>query len=175
MFARLVLAAAVAFAAPVPAWSAPPPATAHCPDAPSSTPDPQVVEVTFCVLDVWDTGFDGRLTFVNHGTAPVANWELTMTVQPAIAVSEAWGMEFRQADTKVDFWQSPGGDPVPVGGQVTYRFLARRPAGESIGSPVTACSLAGRPCHVLTHADVPPAPGPASAGSPRPALGMIRG
>ncbi|WP_412541810.1 cellulose binding domain-containing protein [Longispora sp. K20-0274] len=151
MFARLVLAAAVVLAAPVPAWSSPtPPATAHCPDVPSPAPDPRGVEVTFCVLDVWDTGFDGRLTFVNHGASPVGNWELAMTVQPAIAVREAWGMEFRQVDTKVDFWQSEGGDPVPPGAQVTYRFLARKPAGESVGSPVTACSMAGRPCHVLT-------------------------
>ncbi|MEV6524903.1 cellulose binding domain-containing protein [Longispora sp. NPDC051575] len=152
MFARLVLAAAaVLLAAPVPAWSSPsPPATAHCPDVPSATPDPHGVDVTFCVIDVWDTGFDGRLTFTNHGADPVRGWELAMSVLPEISVREAWGMEYRQTDTKVDFWQSEGGDPVAPGAQVTYRFLARKPAGESIGSPVTACVMRGKPCHVLT-------------------------
>jgi hypothetical protein len=78
-------------AAPAPA--APPP-PAPQPAAPAPAPSSPPVTITYSAPDVWDGGFQGEFTIVNHGSSTLANWQVVIAL-PGDQVDTAWDADWQ--------------------------------------------------------------------------------
>jgi endoglucanase len=88
-----------------------------------------------------DTGyFEGTVTLVNHGAAPLRSWTLTFTY-PGADIHNAWEVVLRRTGQNVAIVSAPTAEPIAPGDEFEVRFGgAGRP-----GMP-TNCRFNGTPC-----------------------------
>jgi endoglucanase len=88
-----------------------------------------------------DTGyFEGTVTLVNHGAAPLRSWTLTFTY-PGADIHNAWEVVLRRTGQNVAIVSAPTAEPIAAGDEFEVRFGgAGRP-----GMP-TNCRFNGTPC-----------------------------
>jgi len=81
--------------APPPAPS-PAPAASPAPQPPAPAPAPSVPAVTiaYSTPDVWDGGFQGEFTIVNHGNATLENWQVVIAL-PGDQLDTAWDSDWQ--------------------------------------------------------------------------------
>jgi Cellulose binding domain len=80
-------------AAPSPAPIAAP-APAPQPTAPAPAPADPGVTIAYSTPDVWDGGFQGEFTIVNHGSSTLQTWQVVITL-PGDQVDTAWDADWQ--------------------------------------------------------------------------------
>ncbi|MDK2012008.1 MULTISPECIES: glycosyl hydrolase family 18 protein [unclassified Deinococcus] len=101
---------------------------------------------TFDSTGAWDTGFTGRITLSNPGTAPITGWTLKFKFNGnASAGSSVWGAGGSITKDSAGLYtitpNSWGGATIPAGGSVTIGY-----DGTGQLSGVNTCTLNGAPC-----------------------------
>jgi Cellulose binding domain len=74
--------------APSPGPSASPVPVPQAP-APAPAPPATAVTIAYSTPDVWDGGFQGEFTIVNHGNSTLENWQVVIAL-PGDQVDTAW-------------------------------------------------------------------------------------
>jgi len=85
-------------ATPAPAAPSPAPAAPPAPAPPPGSPAPAAsgppVTITYSTPDVWDGGFQGEFTIVNHGNSTLQNWQVVIAL-PGDQVDTAWDADWQ--------------------------------------------------------------------------------
>jgi chitinase len=103
-------------------------------------PPPPAVTVTYAAVDQWGSGFEGRLTIVNHGTATISAWEIAISL-PGDRVSSVWDA-VGHVDGDVLILQPTTWDPpITPNGEMSVNFVADGPTT----SPAS-CTYNGAAC-----------------------------
>jgi chitin-binding protein len=83
--------------------------------------------VTYHATAQADGGFAGQITVVNHGTAPISNWQLVVAL-PLDSVSAVQNAEFSYDSDVVFATPAPGDPPISPGGTLVVTIDASGPA-----------------------------------------------
>jgi hypothetical protein len=102
--------------------STPAPSTsAAAPTSPGAPPG-----VTYQVTEAADGGFAGQVTVVNHGTAPISNWQLVVAL-PLDSVSAVQNADFSYDSDVVFASPAPGDPPISPGGTLVVTIYGSGP------------------------------------------------
>jgi hypothetical protein len=71
-------------------------------------------------------GFTGQITVVNHGTAPISNWQLVVAL-PLDSVSAVQNADYSYDSDVVFASPAPGDPPIPPGGTLVVTIDASGP------------------------------------------------
>jgi hypothetical protein len=71
-------------------------------------------------------GFTGQITVVNHGTAPISNWQLIVAL-PLDGVSAVHNADYSYDSDVVFASPAPGDPPIPPGGTLVVTIDASGP------------------------------------------------
>lgn len=118
------------------ATSEPSPATF----APVTTPPLAGITVSFTIARFWYDGFEGKLTIVNGGPAPVDDWQLAV-VLPGDQVLVAWNARFRAAGATVLLTPHVHQAVIEPGASLSEHFIARGTNARPL-----SCTFNGAPC-----------------------------
>jgi chitin-binding protein len=102
--------------------STPAPSTsAAAPTSPGAPPG-----VTYQATEAADGGFAGQVTVVNHGTAPISNWQLVVAL-PLDSVSAVHNADFSYDSDVVFASPAPGDPPISPGGTLVVTIYGSGP------------------------------------------------
>jgi len=79
--------------------------------------------VDYKIENSWSTGFQGGVTFTNHGDA-LSSWSLTWTFANGQKITQAWSTDWSQSGSKVTMKNNSWNGNVPSGGTASFGFLA---------------------------------------------------
>ncbi|MCP2170140.1 glycosyl hydrolase family 18 protein [Goodfellowiella coeruleoviolacea] len=97
------------------------------------------VTATFEKTQSWDTGWEGRYTIRNSGSAELSGWRLTFTLGSG-SVTSAWDAQLSSSGTEYTFANLSWNGTIPAGGSASFGFNA-----SGTGTP-TGCALNGVSC-----------------------------
>ena len=118
---RRTPAAAVVTMPVTPAPSASASASTTVPTSPGAPPG-----VTYRATAQAGAGFTGQITVVNHGTAPVSDWQLVIAL-PLDSVSAVQNADYSYDSDVVFATPAPGEPPIPPGGTLVVTIDASGP------------------------------------------------
>jgi chitinase len=148
----ILAAAAAALAAGAAIWTAMP-AQAAAPTA------------TFVKTSDWGSGWEGRVTVTNGGTAAMSSWTVAFDLPAGTTVGTYWDALLTSSGQRYTFTNRSWNGSVAPGASVSFGFLAN-----GAGSP-TNCTLNGAACSGGT-APIPTAsPAPTQTSNPTPTAG----
>ena len=110
---------------PAPAISPTPgPAPAPRPTATAPAPAGPALTITYSTPDVWDNGFQGEFTIVNHGTSTLTSWQIAITL-PGDQVDTAWDADWQPGPAGTVILTPASYDaPIAPGGSQMVNFVA---------------------------------------------------
>jgi hypothetical protein len=130
-------------ATPEPAAPSPAPAVPAAPQPQPGAPAPSgpAVTITYSTPDVWDGGFQGEFTIVNHGTSTLENWRVVIAL-PGDQVDTAWDADWQPGPAGTVILTPASYDaPLKPGAEQQLNFVAT-------GSTVVpaSCAFDGSAC-----------------------------
>jgi Cellulose binding domain len=130
-------------ATPAPTPAPPAPAASPAPRPTGSPPAPPgpAVTIAYSTPDVWDGGFQGEFTIVNHGSSTLENWQVVITL-PGDQVDTAWNADWQPGPAGTVILTPASYDaPVQPGGTQLVNFVA---TGGTVDP--ASCTFDGSPC-----------------------------
>ena len=121
------------------ATRAPAPSPTHR-SAHKPAPPPPKVTVSYASAQQWNGGFQGKLTIVNHGTATISTWEISIAL-PRDRVSSVWNAITHFDGDVLTLRPTTRDRPIPPRGEMSVDFIAEGPTT----SPAS-CTYNGTPC-----------------------------
>ncbi len=122
-----------------------PPASAHAATA------------AFVKESQWSTGYVGKMTIHNDGTAALSAWRVDFDLPAGTTVGSSWHAQMTRAGSRYTFSNTPWNGSVAAGASVSFGFVAN-----GTGVP-QACTVNGAPCSGVPRADVTPPSTPGNA------------
>ncbi|MBZ9749753.1 cellulose binding domain-containing protein [Deinococcus sp. HMF7604] len=148
------------------------------PSSPAATPKvaaqatAATATVAYSVSSDWKTGFTGSVTITNTGPA-IKGWTLEWTFPGAQVITNSWNGVLTQTGAQVKVTNASYNAAIPTGGQVTFGFTAKYPAGTANLAPGTltfsgaaTSTPAPTPPTPVPPGPVPPTPVPPTTGQP---------
>ncbi|MFW6694038.1 glycosyl hydrolase family 18 protein [Streptomyces sp. MAR4 CNX-425] len=111
----------------------------------------------------WGTGFGGKWTVKNTGTAPISSWTISWDFPAGTTVTSAWDADVTNSGTTWTAKNKSYNGSLAPGASVSFGFNG----SGSGGGTVTNCTLNGDPCDGggVPGDNPPSAPGTPSAGT----------
>ncbi|AUH40440.1 chitinase [Streptomyces sp. CMB-StM0423] len=111
----------------------------------------------------WGTGFEGRWTVKNTGTAPLSSWSISWDFPAGTSVTSSWDADVTSTGTRWTAKNKSYNGSLAPGASLTFGFNG----SGSGGGNVTNCTLNGDPCDGggVPGDSAPSAPGTPSAGT----------
>ncbi|WP_240687272.1 chitinase [Amycolatopsis suaedae] len=107
---------------------------------------------TFTKVSDWGSGWEGRYTITNSGTAPITGWRVEFDVPAGTTLGSYWDALLTSNGTHHTFTNREYNGTIAPGASVTFGFLGSGP-----GSPAN-CRVNGADCGGGTQPGVPAAP-----------------
>ena len=90
----------------------------------SATTSPQqTIVVQYLIVSQWNDGFQGEVHVVNNGSAPIANWQITVAL-PDDQITSFWGASGYVSNHILLLQPAPGAGPLAAGGGGLNVFFA---------------------------------------------------
>jgi endoglucanase len=113
---------------------------------------------TFTKVSDWGSGWEGRYTLTNGGSAPITSWKVEFDLPAGTSVGSYWDALLTSSGSHYTFTPREWNGTIAPGASVTFGFL-----GSGSGSP-TGCRFNGAAC-----AGGPASPAPSKPGATTPA------
>jgi hypothetical protein len=107
---------------------------------PEAVPPPPAVIVTYAAVRQWGSGFEGKLTIVNHGTATIRAWEIAISL-PGDRVSRVWDAAGHVEGDVLVLQPTAWDPPIPPNGELSANFVA-----DGTTTSPTSCTYNGAAC-----------------------------
>jgi lysophospholipase L1-like esterase len=110
------------------------------PSAPASptptTPNPSACTATYRVVNSWNTGFQGEVTYKNSTGAALSAWTLRLNFPGSQQVTQSWSATYTQSGATATFHNETWNGTLAPGASATFGFLAN---GSWTPSPTPTC------------------------------------
>lgn len=115
---------------------------------------------SFVKTSDWGTGWEGRYTITNGGTAPITSWSLAFDLPAGTTVGTYWDALLTSSGQRYTFTNRSWNGNVAPGASVSFGFI-----GAGGGSP-SNCTLNGAACGQIAPTATPPTTRPPTSAPP---------
>ncbi|GLX53189.1 chitin-binding protein [Streptomyces hygroscopicus subsp. hygroscopicus] len=114
------------------------------PDGGGTTPPPTgsgSCMATYAVASSWSGGFQGTVTVMNHGTAPISGWHVGWTPGSGTTISSVWnGVLSTGSGGSVTVANADYNGTIPADGSTTFGSTATSSSGDNLPSGTLSCT-----------------------------------